>query len=180
MKQIKSKVNSLDEKVPNYVFSGYVRQANDTWADVYEGNAMPEFQWEEDQPDNNDGLGGENCVAFHRETETTKDTICSGPLFPTCQVQERHVFFLQGICKTSYIDRFYVMESAKNLLGFMQNRMVWSEQNRRWEIENLITNSTAAYMHKTGSYHFPLGTHDWLFENEDCPLSNLNFHLAVP
>ena len=34
-----------------------------------------------------------------------------------------------SICQNSYIDRFYVLQSATQLLGYMQNTMVWVEDS---------------------------------------------------
>ena len=61
--------------------------------------------------------------------------------------------------------------------------LVWSQLNQRWEILDLRNDQVIAT--KAGSQEYPLGVHQWRFENNSChdPQSNwsrsLKFHLAV-
>ena len=93
-----------------------------------------------------------------------------GPLVP-----EMTTYHLQGVPLDSYIDRFYVLQSTTELLGFMQNKMVWVKQRSRWEIVSAVTDDTEAF---TEEKDFPLGSNLWFFTSENRSV-NLNFHVKV-
>lgn len=60
--------------------------------------------------------------------------------------------------------------------------LVWSPIQQRWEILDLRTDQVIAT--KAGSEEYPLGVHQWQFENKSChdlyePLKTIKLHLAV-
>ena len=69
------------------------------------------------------------------------------------------------------------------LLGFMQNKMVWREVGSRWEIVNLFTDKPEAFMNESSG--LPLGTNPWFFtDGSGCSdpgkeWRSLNLHLKV-
>ena len=141
------------------MFSGYNDRAEDrVWRDN-SGAAQLWVQWEEVEPDN--WAGGQHCLKVEVGTGLSGDTECEQRHCPVCLLAEQTVFHMQGICLESYIDRLYIMQTPRMLLGYMQTRMVWVEENKRWEIVNLIKNSTEAFMNS--STDFPFGTHAWYF-----------------
>ena len=71
----------------------------------------------------------------------------------------------------------------RKFIGYLMSSLAWSEPNQRWEIVDLRNDQVIAT--KAGSKEYPLGVHQWQFENKSChdPQSNvsrtLKFHLAV-
>ena len=115
--------------------------------------------WAPGEPNNSGGK--QDCINFEIETEDMYDTDCGQQFCPLCEVPEITAFNLQGICQNSFIDMFYVLQSATQLLGYVQNTMVWVEDSGRWDIINVITGRTEAFMNETSD--FPLTTHPWYF-----------------
>ena len=113
-------------------------------------------------------------------TKTEKSVSeCSTYLCPICNVRERSVFHLQGVCPSSKIDRYYVMKSGVELLGFTNTKMIFSDQSQTWEIINLIDNQKKATMKQKTP--FPIGLNTWEFEDENsnCKSQKINFHLHI-
>ena len=182
MQNMINTVKTLTDACGKSFYSGYTDEDKEgVWVDVNTGEQITWANWEENQP-NNAG-GHENCADFNSDTGESNDRECGYQYCPLCRVPEMAAFHLQGICATSYIDRFYVLQSNKQLLGFMQNLLAWSEDNSRWEISNPITNSLAAFMNS--SSFFPFGAHPWYFtDNSGCSdpgksWKSLNLHRKV-
>ena len=137
--------------------------------------------WDTGEP-NNWG-GNEDCTTVNAESNKVADGKCSLQFCPLCRVPRMTSFHLQGICRESVIDRYFVLLSDKELLGFTQNKMLWSGEGTRWEIVNLVTNKTEAFMNNTSGFIF--GTQPWYFtDNSNCTdpgesFRSLNFHLKV-
>ena len=166
------------------VFSGLIdQQVEGQWVDANTGEEIKDIQWKAGEPNNQ---GNEDCAVLD-ELGRSIDVYCSSEFCPACRVQNTQiVFHLQGICTNSFVDRFYILQSSNQLLGYIQTKMFWSEENKRWEIVNLLSNNTAAFMNDSSSkFPLPIGFHPWYFtDGSDCIDSNtktriLNFHLKV-
>ena len=152
-------------------YSGY-KEENDVWLDAITGEVL---KWTH------------GCASFHVEYGEFDAITCRlyhQQYCPLCLVTELSAFHLQGICHKSFIDRFYTLQSPTQLLGYMQHQIIWSEENRRWEIINLITKRTEAFMNDTSD--FPFATKHWYFiDGSNCVdlgqnWRSLNLHLKVP
>ena len=156
------------------------RQNEGVWLDIYNKRELSQVHWGENQPDN---WANQDCLTFLEESPEKYDDKCNVKLNPVCRVPPMTGFHLQGICENSFIDRFYVLHSQFRVLGFMQREMTWAEKNNRWEIVNLFTNKTEAFMNV--SFDFPFGTQPWYFtDGSHCSdpgkkWKSLNFHLKV-
>ena len=163
-------------------FSGYTdREVEGEFKDVNTDEMMTFTDWQTGEPD--DCCGGNDCTSFGSISGKMLDIECTTTWCPLCQVPEMTSYHLQGACQDSFIDRFYVLLSSKHLLGYMHDKVVWSEDQRRWEIVNMISNNKSAHMNSTSE--FPIGTHPWFFTDESgCrdagkPWRSLNLHLQV-
>ena len=118
----------------HYFYSGYTdRDEKGVWRDVNTNTTTTEWwQWKRDEP-NNKG-GNQHYTDFYFQSGEIGDEEATEEYCPICQVPKMIAFNLQGVCKSSYIDRFYVLQSDKELLGFMQNKMIWREEKKRWEV----------------------------------------------
>ena len=101
---------------------------------------------------------------------------------PVCSLEKGAVFHLAGICRHSFIDRLYVLQTETSLLGYIQTSLDWNETEKRWEITNLLRNTLEAFM--DSGRDLPIGVHPWHFtENCSDPSGgwrSLNLHRAVP
>ena len=61
-----------------------------------------------------------------------------------CRLPSTTTFHLQGICRESYIDRFYVLQPERQLLGYQRSLLAWTGTN--WQITNTVTNITEAVL----------------------------------
>ena len=182
MEEMIKAVKAVTNNCGIHFYSGYTdRVEEEVWFNVNTGENMTFSPWEEGEPDS---LGGnQDHTWFNAETGQIGDIDQNKEYCPICSVPRKTSFQLQGVCRNSFIDRFYVLQSDKELLGFMQNKMFWTHNNRRWEIVNMITNETEAFMNKSSD--FPFGTHPWYFtDNSNCSdpgqkWRNLNFHGKV-
>ena len=158
-------------------FSGYTDELEEgVWRDANTAEKMTWGNWSQGEPNNYDG--DEHCTGFSVANGEINNQKCSKEYCPICRVKENTELHLQGICKSSYIDRFYVMQSPISLLGYIQTEMVWKEGSHRWEIRNMITNTTEAFTNSTSN--FPIGKHLWYFlDKSDCNSTYLNLHLKI-
>ena len=172
-------VSKVRAECGNLYFLGITDEIKEgVWVDVDTGENITEIpEW---FPTN---VEGENCAVFNADSRQNLDNTCSYEYCPVCEVPEMTAFHLQGVCKDSLIDRFYVLLTPTELLGYIQNKMIWSEVNYRWEIIKITTNETMAYMNATS--FFPFATHPWYFvDGSECSdqgqnWRKLNFHLKV-
>ena len=158
-------------------YSGYTdREEEGVWRDVNTGEKMSWVNWTQGSPNN---MGGnQDCTDLHIDTNESGDIECGLKFCPICRVPAMTAYQLQGVCVGSHMDRFYVLLSDKELLGYTQNKIVW--KNSRWEILNLITNTTEAFLKDTSD--FPLGSKAWYYtEDNHCTPTGLklNLHLKV-
>ena len=148
---------------------GCYREEEGVWCErlVADSSAV---DWVPGQPHNS--AGQEHCIFLHINTRQSDYHRCNTNYCPLCRIAELTAFHLQGICQNSFIDRFYVMKSPTLLLGYLTNKIVCTEERRRWEIINSITNRTDAFMNET--FVFPFGTHPWYFmDGSHCTDSDL-------
>ena len=167
-----------------YFFSGYSDSKEEgVWLDVNEKKNLTFVEWAWNNPNNGGGFYDQDCLTIDINTNQTNDWTCLEILCPICQVPKKTSYHLQGICENSYIDRFFVLQSDRYLLGYMQTKMFWADENNRWEIFNLITGKVEAFMNASSG--FPIGKHDWFFtDHSNCSdesrnSRSLNFHLTV-
>ena len=80
---------------------------------------------------------------------------------------------MRGVCTDSVIDAYYTMYIGhdqtviqKELLGFKQTKLAWSDESKRWLIINLVDNSLLAHCNSTTDY--PFGSRRWFFTNISC------------
>ena len=89
---------------------------------------------------------------------------------PVCQLKNLKRFKLRGGCLDSSVDQYFVMRSNKEFLGLVQSSIIFSSEQKRWEIVNSTdTTSILAYMEsKTERPSFPLGRQAWYFLDVNC------------
>ena len=179
MEEMIKAVKAVTNNCGIHFYSGYTDRVEEgVWFNVNTGEKMTWALWEEGEPDS---LGGnQDHTWFNAETGQIGDTDQNKEYCPICSVPIETSFQLQRVCRNSFIDRFYVLQSDKELLGFMQNKMIWIQNKRRWEIVNMITNKTEAFMNKSSD--FPFGTHPWYFTDSNCTETgklwrDLNLHV---
>ena len=62
---------------------------------------------------------------------------------PICNLQDLTMFQLRGVCHGSKVDSFYILEKEKELIGYRQSKVVWSKQQRRWNIVDMLNGDIA-------------------------------------
>ena len=114
-----------------------------------------------------------------------KDEQCNAVTCPLCEFQEFPVsFMLRGVCLESQVDKYFVLLDSDELLGLLHTKMIFSQQNQRWEIvKRLDDTEVLAFLDETDEY-FPSGTHRWYFVDTACTdpgqdWRSLNLHLDV-
>ena len=153
-------------------YSGYTdRETEGHWVDVNEKKKMTREDWEEGEP-NNWG-GNQDCAAIGTAVSPhhSDDVECFLEYCPICQVQDFRkspYFVMRGICKEHPMDRFYILKSSTELLGLIQNRIIYSESENRWEVVD-HTGEAVAFT-KNRSKDFPVGVRDWVFTEFHCPV----------
>ena len=182
LQEMINSVKRLTDECGLDVFSGYTdREEEGVWREANNGAEMNWVHWRDGEPNNVGGI--QHCIVFNVETGESNDQACDLQFCPICRVPAKTALNLQGFCKNSSIDRFFVLESNQELLGFMQNKMVWAEETSRWEIVNVFTSQTEAFLN--ASRDFPLGTHPWhLADGSKCSdpgqeWRSLNLHIKV-
>ena len=68
------------------------------------------------------------------------------------------------------MDKYFVMRNSKEFLGLIQTSMIFSSQQKRWEIvASSETTKILAYMEAPGEEgSFPLGRQSWYFLDVPC------------
>ena len=168
------------------IYAGYTDKYEDgVWLDTFnETGNLSWIKWNEGEP-NNYG-GNEDCIELDVKTSPRcNDVRCSQKYCPLCRLPHQTVFHLQGICQESFLDRYYMMQSAGSwqMLGYRQDSLDWVEEKRQWQISNMDSKIIMAFLNETSD--FPLGTHHWYFiDGSNCSDSDqdwrsLNLHLKV-
>ena len=189
-------VNSKQTKCSQYFFAGYDDIQDEGYYVDIDDNPVDWSVWNSsDKSDKTDGsnpvwlnncCGGEDCLAIvYNGSWAAKDIHCNDydSMCPICELPAMNAYQLQGVCEQSSVDQFYVLQSAKSFLGFIQTKLVWASADKRWEIVDLITSKKLAY--NNDSVGVPLGTHPWYFNDmSNCndngkSYKSLNFHVAV-
>ena len=162
-------------------FMGFVRKENGVYVDINTSEKMRNTKFSS----NTDfTLTSGNCAVYHIKYRVILSLNCAHDFRPVCKVPSMTSFHLQGVCKNSGIDRYYILQTPGSLLGYSKTKMAWSPENSRWEIVNLITNTVAATMNNSPDY--PIGSHSWFFEDgSGCSETGkswrkLSLHLPVP
>ena len=77
---------------------------------------------------------------------------------------------MRGSCLESAVDKYFVMRNSKEFLGLIQTSMIFSSQQKRWEIvASSETTKILAYMEAPGEEgSFPLGRQSWYFLDVPC------------
>ena len=87
--------------------------------------------WQKGQPNN--FLGKEHCVKMDDQGKML-DTYCENENSLICAVKPHTKYSLKGVCIKSPIDSFYDLSTSQELSGLLQTSMVFSQENKRWEI----------------------------------------------
>ena len=176
------------KEVCTYVFTGFTdRQKEGEWVNVYKRENSTWQNWEEGEPDN---MGDADCSIMDALTLKQYDTKCFYMACTIIQTKEKPKFQLKGVCKDSIVDLYYTIlfpsenETIlkKELVGFKQTQMIWSVEQERWNIVNLVDKNTLA--HTNSTHDFPFGSHRWFFTNATCseagqPWRQLNLQQKV-
>ena len=94
------------------------------------GLEMAWQDWEEGQP--NDWGGREDCVVYRTREEKLRDVPCqSNDVAIVCRVPENTKYMLRGVCLDSPADSFYVVRDRRDLLGYIQTKMILNTASRR-------------------------------------------------
>ena len=75
---------------------------------------------------------------------------------------------MRGVCQESGVDALYFLQvqGKRELIGFKQTTLIWSNKSNRWDIVNLMDKNVLAYTNSTEE--FPFGTHHWFFTAGGC------------
>ena len=175
LEMIKTFSKEFKEKVcgpgPNF-FGGFTDQDMEGQFVHYNtGKNLTWTMWYPGEPNNFIWNGqGEHCTALGKEK--LFDIACSATYCPMLVLKKNPQFQLRGVCPDSVIDFYYTLLNynetflRKELLGFKQTKMVWSDIYNQWNIVNLVDGSTLAYTNSTKS--FPFGSHQWFFTQTRC------------
>ena len=87
--------------------------------------------WQKEQPNN--WCGKEDCVVINDQGKMD-DVYCENENSLICAVKSRTKYSLKGVCLQSPVDSFYDLSTSQEFSGLLQTSMVFSEENRRWEI----------------------------------------------
>ena len=171
---------SEHENCGNSFFSGYFKKEGQ-FLNIIDGKVMNFDYWQPDEPKNR---GDKVCSTFYA-TGNVADS-CNNLFCSVCKLKGPMVYRLSGVCKESIVDRYYVFYNDsmpyKEMLGYIQTRMVWSSTERMVTIVDIKNNNTLAYINDTED--FPFGTHPWYFTNDECKddeddFRMMNLHQAV-
>ena len=138
------------------------------FVNVNTGEGMTWENWWEGEP-NNWGTG-EDC-ALNKDLGSN-DVTCDSQYCSMCKLMESPKLQMKGVCQDSEVDTYYILQLGKGqlirkeLLGYKQTKMVWSAEDRRWNIVNLVTDNILAYTDATED--IPIGTKRWMFTNRSC------------
>ena len=167
----------------DHFFAGfYKKQKEGVWIGSNEEKMAEDF-WYEGCPTN---MANSDCGLMGLHLGKISDGSCNNKLCPICRIPEVLSFSLKGVCLNSSVDRNYILKSDKQiLLGYMSTRMIYSDQNQRWEILSSISEAVMAFMNEAGIVDPPVGRHSWYFidgsqcKDFDKETRTLNFHLKV-
>ena len=160
-------------------FTGYTDSIQDeVWLDGNSGAVAEMADWADGFPTN---YYQYDC-SYTAPGYKVRDYVCSDRTCPICQVRPTD-FTLRGVCLDSTVDKFYFTERFDYFLGYTSSRLVFSEDNSRWEIVN-NTNTSQLLAFMESGVRFPLGLHQWYFLASNCTdpgteNRSLNFHLNV-
>ena len=140
---------------------------------------MGNVDWAAGEPDN---LTGADCITYNTQNEKNYDFYCTAKKCSICRITGSRVFKISGVCKESTMDRFYVLQSNRQMIGYTHSKIVWSSTTRRLDILDTMKQNIFAY--RNDSEEFPIGSKPWYFVNNECSDGNekfrmMNLHLAV-
>ena len=181
-----------------YFYLGFTDSLlENSFVSVLTSQPMVGHTWAPNQPNNFDN---QDCALAKKDKGLVYDMSCSFKACPLCQVNTMTTFQLSGICQGITMDRYFLLQEVlllvlvlqnfvkfnpqdRKFIGYLMSSLAWSELHERWEILDLRNDQVIAT--NAGSKEYPLGSHQWQFENKSChdPQSNssrtLKFHLAV-
>ena len=163
-------------------FTGHTdRKVERKFVNYFTGEELELDIWVEGEP-NNWGTGQDVSV-YDVEKEGLKDLSELKKYCPVCILQPLTRLQLRGVCETSSVDTFYILQPGGALLGYRHSILEWSQLFMRWEIISLLNNQTLAFSIGTVTAALPLGIHRWNFTDEKCTDPHreydMNLHLAV-
>ena len=148
-------------------YGGYRREdLHSPWTDVVTGDMMGWTNWDHSCPF--DWYDDDLCaISYQNSSGKFCDADCSMKLCPVCQVNQVVNMELEGVCRGSSVDSFYVMKSPTEYLGYLHTSIAFSSSRDRWEVSHTFNSSNVLAFMDTKS-DFPLGVNQWIFLEEDC------------
>ena len=143
------------------IHSGYSDQTREGhWTDAVTGKPLAWFNWAPENPTN---YTNKDCAFYNITARAFFDGLCSDVSCPVCDLPaESQNFVLGGVCLEAPVDSLYVMKSPREFLGYIQSKIVFSPQNKRWEMVKMRdSNKVLAYMIHNKGTDFPIGNHNW-------------------
>ena len=121
MNALTEKTKPVIEKCKRGFYTGHTDQAEEgVWVDVNTGEKVTLAHWAQSWM--SVGSEEENCAVFIDNVGVHSLAPCTVECCPLCEVEELTAYQLQGVCSSSYVDRFYVLQSAVLLLGYIQTK----------------------------------------------------------
>ena len=167
------------QKCGTILFSGFTDiETEGVFVNTYTGESIGWNIWREGEP--NSWGGEEDCARYDVTEGGSIDVTCEEYYCPVCKAPTPTMFKLSGVCTGSRIDRLYLLQPDRTMLGYTNTIMVW--EDRILSIVDTITLDILAY--RNNSQEYPLGTHPWYFTKDNCTdqgkqFRMLNLHLAV-
>ena len=168
----------------DFFYSGYTdREEHETWRDVNTGQEMTWSNWLDTYPTT---YTSDDCTYGDLPDGQLYNADCISKVCPVCQLESLERFQLRGGCLDSSVDQYFVLRTNKEFLGLIQTSIIFSSEQKRWEIVNTSdTTNILAYMEGEADVpSFPLGRQAWYFLDVNCTdaalkTRTLNFHLDV-
>ena len=161
--------NTVQKVCPMQFFNGFTkRNPEGNFVSLYTREELKYNDWIDGEP-NNFG-GAEDCLSV--ANGKLFDSRCDDELCSIVQLNQTPKFQLRGVCEGSEVDIFYTIPLynetlfRKEVLGLKQTKIIWSPEQKRWNIVNLVDLSILAHTNNTKEY--PFGTHSWFFTNSSC------------
>ena len=164
--------SSLEDDCKHSFYTGFTDgQEEGRFVNINTGKGLTWNNWAKGEPNNFDPNNieqGEDCTQIKTHgLKQLNDISCSEKYCSILKLEDHPKFQMRGVCKESDVDTYYVMlldediKMRKELIGFKQTKMMWSLENTRWNIINLVNGHVLAHTNSTLDY--PIGTHRWFF-----------------
>ena len=166
-----------------YFYSGYTDiEEHGRWRDFNTGQEMEWENWLESYPTS---YTSDDCTYGDITESKVYNADCISKVCPICHLEELKRFQLRGICLDSSVDTYFVMRSNREFLGLLKSRIIFSDEESRWQIVNSSDSTKVLAFMETGETKFPVGRQMWKFLDVNCTdpgktVRQLNFHVDVP